>query len=109
MTSALSKRQIEYLDRYGYPFVFDDFRFHMTLTGALAVAQRERIIALLRKRLMDVTRRPSVLIGALSIAVQASPRGRFRVVHQSALGSAAGGRPGATVGELQRRIVSEWS
>ncbi len=30
----LSPRQRHQLDLHGYPFVFDDFRFHMTLTGA---------------------------------------------------------------------------
>src|SRR5262249_15418366 len=33
LSSGLSNRQIEYLDRWGYPYVFEEFRFHMTLTG----------------------------------------------------------------------------
>lgn len=33
---GLSERQIELLDAYGYPFVFEEFRFHMTLTDRLA-------------------------------------------------------------------------
>jgi 2'-5' RNA ligase len=32
---ALTARQRENLDRWGYPFVASDFAFHMTLTGAL--------------------------------------------------------------------------
>ncbi|MET0444126.1 MAG: DUF1045 domain-containing protein, partial [Pseudorhodoplanes sp.] len=32
---ALTARQVEQLDRFGYPYVRDDFRFHMTLTGRL--------------------------------------------------------------------------
>lgn len=31
----LSSRQRAYLERWGYPYVFEEFRFHMTLTGAL--------------------------------------------------------------------------
>ncbi len=31
----LSPRQRELLDAYGYPYVFDEFRFHMTLTDRL--------------------------------------------------------------------------
>lgn len=31
----LSARQIELLDAYGYPYVFDEFRFHMTLSDRL--------------------------------------------------------------------------
>ena len=33
---ALTARQVEQLDRFGYPYVRDDFRFHMTLTGRLS-------------------------------------------------------------------------
>ena len=32
----LSERQIELLDAYGYPYVFEEFRFHMTLTDRLS-------------------------------------------------------------------------
>ena len=32
----LSERQVELLDAYGYPYVFDEFRFHMTLSDRLA-------------------------------------------------------------------------
>lgn len=33
---TLSPRQRAQLDRWGYPWIFADFRFHMTLTGPLA-------------------------------------------------------------------------
>lgn len=33
---GLSPRQDEHLARWGYPFVLDEYRFHLTLTGALA-------------------------------------------------------------------------
>ncbi|MGY4347900.1 putative phosphonate metabolism protein [Bradyrhizobium sp. GM7.3] len=33
----LSERQRHYLDRWGYPYVMEEFRFHMTLTGRLDV------------------------------------------------------------------------
>jgi putative phosphonate metabolism protein len=32
---GLSERQLELLDGYGYPYVFEEFRFHMTLTDRL--------------------------------------------------------------------------
>lgn len=38
---TLSQRQRESLDRYGYPFVLDDFHFHMTLTGRVPANQVE--------------------------------------------------------------------
>ena len=35
VASGLTSRQIELLDHYGYPYVFEEFRFHMTLTDRL--------------------------------------------------------------------------
>ncbi|KQV05873.1 DUF1045 domain-containing protein [Devosia sp. Root105] len=37
----LSERQIELMDRFGYPYVFEQFRFHMTLTDRLPEHERE--------------------------------------------------------------------
>ena len=36
LNQPLSPRQIGYLDQWGYPYVFEELRFHMTLTGRLA-------------------------------------------------------------------------
>jgi putative phosphonate metabolism protein len=45
--AGLTARQEEYLVRWGYPYVFDDWRFHMTLTCRLDDEERRRVIALL--------------------------------------------------------------
>ncbi len=39
--AGLTPRQAELLARWGYPYVFDEFRFHLTLTGPIT-DQRER-------------------------------------------------------------------
>lgn len=39
----LSERQQGYLERWGYPYVFEEFRFHMTLTGPVEDAEAPRI------------------------------------------------------------------
>lgn len=44
----LSPRQQDYLERWGYPYVFDDFRLHLTLTGALAEPARTEALTRLR-------------------------------------------------------------
>jgi putative phosphonate metabolism protein len=41
----LNARQIAYLDRYGYPYVLDEFRFHMTLTDRLGDTERPAVQA----------------------------------------------------------------
>jgi hypothetical protein len=41
----LSPRQREHLARWGYPYVLEDFGFHLTLTGPLAPSVRDRVAA----------------------------------------------------------------
>ena len=36
LAAGLSPRQIELMDRWGYPYVFEEFRFHMTIAGPVA-------------------------------------------------------------------------
>jgi hypothetical protein len=39
LAAPLSERQRALLIEWGYPYVFDEFRFHMTLSSSLADAQ----------------------------------------------------------------------
>jgi putative phosphonate metabolism protein len=52
--SRLTPRQNDYLDRWGYPYVMEEFRFHMTLTGRLDDRRREPILAMLRYRFATI-------------------------------------------------------
>lgn len=40
----LSPRQLDLLDRYGYPYVMEQFLFHMTLTDRLEAADRDPVM-----------------------------------------------------------------
>jgi putative phosphonate metabolism protein len=44
---GLSGRQIALVERWGYPYVFDEFRFHMTLAGPVPEHQRATMTTLL--------------------------------------------------------------
>jgi hypothetical protein len=44
----LSPRQADYLRRWGYPYVFDEFRLHLTLTGPLPEPVRADALTRLR-------------------------------------------------------------
>jgi putative phosphonate metabolism protein len=57
----LSPRQVELLDRYGYPYVLEEFQFHMTLTDRLGDADRERIMAAAREWFAPVLERAYML------------------------------------------------
>jgi putative phosphonate metabolism protein len=75
----LPARQRDYLDRWGYPYVMEEFRFHMTLTGRLAGSRRESVLAILRQRFTDL---PIVTLAVDRIALfrQDSSTSRFRVI-----------------------------
>jgi putative phosphonate metabolism protein len=75
-THHLSPRQQALLERWGYPYVFDQFRFHMTLTGSLP---EERIGPWLECLHRYVGTR-SLVIDALTLLEQAGPDAQFRVI-----------------------------
>ncbi|MBI5321913.1 DUF1045 domain-containing protein [Bradyrhizobium sp.] len=52
--SKLTPRQRDYLNRWGYPYVFEEFRFHMTLTGRLEGKSQTSVLATLQHRFRDV-------------------------------------------------------
>jgi putative phosphonate metabolism protein len=45
LKGGLSPRQAELLERFGYPYVMDQFRFHMTLTDRLPADERDVVMA----------------------------------------------------------------
>lgn len=77
--AALTPRQREHLDRWGYPYVMEDFRFHMTLTGRLDAAQREAVLAILRTRFAGLGLK-ALAIDRIAVFRQESAESRFRVV-----------------------------
>jgi putative phosphonate metabolism protein len=58
LAAPLTDRHKENLERWGYPYVFEDFRFHMTLTGRIALARQETVLACLRQNLGGIEGRP---------------------------------------------------
>jgi len=54
--APLTAEQDARLVAWGYPFVFEDFRFHMTLTGAIRdEGQRDQVLAALREHFAGET------------------------------------------------------
>ena len=83
--AGLTPGQEEMLGRWGYPYVLDEFRFHMTLTGPLDDTAASRFSAELTSRLAPVLAKP-LRIDALSLFVQPSKESRFRILRRFALG-----------------------
>lgn len=79
----LSERQRAYLERWGYPFVKDDFKFHMTLTGNLKEEQLEPIQTAARAHFEPVLPNP-FKIDTLTL-VGEDEYGRFHQIEKHAL------------------------
>jgi len=79
LASRLSRRQIELLDRWGYPYVFTEFRFHMTLTGRLPPDEQARWQMALAAAFAPLAATP-VEIDAVSLLRQDNRAARFGVI-----------------------------
>ena len=90
LASGLNQSQIENLDRWGYPYLFADFRFHMTLTGKIEVEQREQTVAVLRD-IFQLTCGGPIAIDRLVLTKQDTPATAFRVLSTAPLQGAREG------------------
>jgi putative phosphonate metabolism protein len=80
----LTERQRDYLDRWGYPYVMEEFRFHMTLTGRLDAERRGPILEMLRARFATLGLE-TLVIDRIALFKQDDARARFRFVGEWAL------------------------
>lgn len=75
----LTERQREYLDRWGYPYVMEEFRFHMTLTGRLDAERRGPILEMLRARFATL-KLAALEIDRITLFRQDDAKARFRII-----------------------------
>lgn len=80
----LSERQRHYLDRWGYPYVMEEFRFHMTLTGRLDVERRGPILEMLQGRFAALGLK-TLAIDRVALFKQDHAKARFRIIGEWAL------------------------
>ncbi|HMO07920.1 MAG TPA: DUF1045 domain-containing protein [Paracoccaceae bacterium] len=80
----LTARQRALLDRWGYPFVMEEFRFHLTLTGDLPEAEAEAAIGALAPA-VEAVLPPALRLPDVALFGEA-PDGRFRLIHRYPLG-----------------------
>jgi putative phosphonate metabolism protein len=83
--ARLTARQDELLVRWGYPYVMDQFRFHLTLTGRLDAAEGALVSRVLEPLVAPLCRAP-LTIDALSLFHQPSQDAPFRLVWRHPLG-----------------------
>jgi len=91
----LSAQQRGYLDRYGYPYVFEEFRFHMTLTNRVPEAEVEAVMAGLATLYEEAVPPVPVAIDQLALFKQEpgiredGEPARFRIMARQAFEQAA--------------------
>jgi putative phosphonate metabolism protein len=87
--SGLTPRQDALLLRWGYPYVLEEWRFHLTLSGRIEDAvERSAVMAILRKRFGGFVDRP-LQVRDLCVFRQGAPGRPFTVLARFRLG---GGR-----------------
>ena len=84
-TAGLTLVEEENLVRWGYPYVFDAFRYHMTLTGRVPRDEAEAVEKALAAWFADFVGKPFV-VDRLALFVEPEPGAPFRVRHQAMLG-----------------------
>lgn len=80
---TLTERQRFYLQRYGYPFVMEDYRFHMTLTDR--IANPEAVAGQIARELASTAGASHLDVTDLVLFRQDHPSANFRIVKRFAL------------------------
>ncbi|MDN2565907.1 DUF1045 domain-containing protein [Aquibium sp. A9E412] len=75
---GLSGEELKNLHKWGYPHVFEAFRFHMTLTGRVDAAESRRVRSALESRFGPVLAAPQP-IASIALFVEPEPGAPFRV------------------------------
>ncbi|QQA41882.1 DUF1045 domain-containing protein [Pelagovum pacificum] len=83
--AGLTDQQEEHLARWGYPYVLDQFHFHVTLSGPLAAPDRDRVADALAPLLSPLLPDPFAM-ESISIAGEADD-GRFHELARFRLAS----------------------
>ncbi len=81
----LSERQRAYLDEWGYPYVFKEFFFHMTLSERLTDPEEIAYILEILEPIASVLSTQPLAVDALCLFHQPGREAPFKVVHRAPL------------------------
>ncbi|TPL49315.1 DUF1045 domain-containing protein [Mesorhizobium sp. B2-4-2] len=82
---SLKPGEFRNLCQWGYPYVFESFRFHMTLSGRAGPQESHRLRLAIEGLFTEVLRQP-VPVDALTLFIEPEPGAPFMVLSQHALG-----------------------
>jgi len=89
---TLSEKERKYLSEWGYPYVFDQFRFHMTLTKRLAAEKATLMQRFAETWFGEDLARPMVF-GGVALFVENTPETPFTLHTYVPFGKATNERP----------------
>jgi putative phosphonate metabolism protein len=79
--AGLSPRQEALLERWGYPYVFEEWRFHVTLTRRLTPAEKSVVLPAVTDFLGDAPALPR-RVASLCVFTQAAPGAPFLIAER---------------------------
>lgn len=82
----LSARQQAYLHRFGYPYVHEEFRFHMTLTGPLEEQALGHAANALADAFLASGAHLPLMMDGVALFAQPAAGERFRIIHRAGFG-----------------------
>lgn len=88
---SLKPAEFRNLCQWGYPYVFETFRFHMTLSGRAAPQESPRLRAAIEELFSGVLVHP-VPVDALTLFVESEPGAPFMALSRHELGRASARR-----------------
>ncbi len=88
--AGLSERQEALFRKWGYPYVFEEFRFHMTLSARLSDSAEIAALTAAARRLAAPALARPLTIDAVALSRQAGPGAAFEVVARFPFGRSPG-------------------
>lgn len=106
LDSDLNDRQRDLLHRWGYPYVLDEFRFHMTLTGPVADAERRQALQTKLAALFRPLLKEPVPVHEICLYSQEAPEAPFALVERFGFGRGAASAAKGGADSLEGPAVS---
>ena len=102
----LTASQFSNLHRWGYPYVMDEFRFHMTLTGPIHPSLNARFEHALREFFAPLLNEP-LKISSLALFIEPEAGAPLRVHSQHPLGKLSAHRPVGVSARVGTTAISD--
>jgi putative phosphonate metabolism protein len=85
-TAHLTSRQDDLLLQWGYPYVFEEFRFHCSLTGSLAALSQQQIASVEQAASTTFDALPNWKFETLALFIEPTPGADFMLLKHFKLG-----------------------